>query len=650
MSIVEKKKKVVSYVESSADQSSAVVQDITQATDLYQPFNVGRDGIYLDQVRSPIGERSFPGQSLGEIEAADLTQQGFLWADTPEASVFIRKKQWREEGWNLGVPKGKSEDVDYKENRDFDLQVREIVGRIITRKLEWLNDHEQFTKSSAALRTFLLNNKEMPQFIRGKYEVTETNGEKLKSVIAKILELVYGQATAEKLPNDQKSAFVKKFFTDNENIIWNAVVDSKTANGQMLLVDEYNKQRNDFTLLIPKGTILFYDSIPSDTLSQFLINDTSGYISPNGDLTASAKELLLNLYAPTPLSDGAFTRYFQTLVKLNTPGADQPQLKTVFNGVMEFANISSISVSRVLNGDGTANLTFENPGNIMMFSRTDVELGLSEFTGEDPYAGMAGSGKGEGDKELPNVSNLVFYRGRYYTKTAKERLGYSYADITAGGPQVGVAPEFSKNFQGVKSVTPQKYTVGNDGETVESISKKTHYSIAEILELNPHLEARFNEQQAAKVQKKSLEEAQRIEAAAGLPPKDLVVATIGGVSIELTKDTMAKVLAADDAFFKATGKHIQVNSSYRDAASEHRFSDKYPMSGPSYHQRGMALDVQNWKEAGPYLRAQGFKNPLLGTAGNSKTWDPVHFSLGFRGWEQDIKTGKVGNVSGSEST
>ena len=113
---------------------------------------------------------------------------------------------------------------------------------------------------------------------------------------------------------------------------------------------------------------------------------------------------------------------------------------------------------------------------------------------------------------------------------------------------------------------------------------------------------------------------------------------------------MAKVLAADDAFFKATGKHIQVNSSYRDAASEYRFSDKYPMSGPSYHQRGMALDVQNWKEAGPYLRAQGFKNPLLGTAGNSKTWDPVHFSLGFKGWEQDVKTGKVGNVSGSEST
>lgn len=650
MSTVEKKKKVVSYVESSADQSSAVIQDITQVTDLYQPFNVGRDGIYLDQVRSPIGERSFPGQSLGEIEAADLTQQGFLWGDTPEASVFIRKKQWREEGWNLGVPKGKSEDVDYKENRDFDLQVREIAGRIITRKLEWLNDHEQFTKSSAALRTFLVNNKELPQFIRGKYEVTETNGEKLKSVMNKILELLYGQTAAEKLPKDQKGAFVKKFFADNENIIWNAVVVSKTANGQILSVDEYNKQHEDLTLLVPKGTILFYDSIPSDTINQFLTrDDTSGYISPKGDLTASAKELLLNLYAPTPLSDGAFTRYFQTLVKLNTPGADQPQLKTVFNGMIEFANISSISVSRALNGDGTANLTFENPGNIMMFSRTDMELGLSEFTGEDPYAGMAGSGKGEGDKELSNVSNLVFYRGRYYTKTAKENLGYSYADITAGGPQVGVAPEFSKIFQGVKSVTSQKYTVSNDGETVESISKKTHYSIAEILELNPHLQARFNEQQAAKLQKKSLEELQREEASQGLPPKT-VVAVISGVTVRLIEDAMKRVLAADEAFFKATGKHIQINSSYRDGASESRFSDKYPMSGPSYHQRGMALDVQNWEEAGPYLRAQGFKNPLQGTAGNSKTWDPVHFSLGFKGWEQDVQTGKVGDVSGSEST
>jgi uncharacterized protein YcbK (DUF882 family) len=97
------------------------------------------------------------------------------------------------------------------------------------------------------------------------------------------------------------------------------------------------------------------------------------------------------------------------------------------------------------------------------------------------------------------------------------------------------------------------------------------------------------------------------------------------ISVQLNQEAMTKLQAADTAYFKATGKHIIVNSAYRDAASEYRFSGKYPMNGPSMHQRGQALDIQNWQECGKYLRAQGFKNPLQGTAGNSKTWDPIHF-------------------------
>lgn len=484
MASVEKKKQIVSYVESSSDQASVMSQNLSKGQgvdNLYSPFNIGKDNVYLDQVRPKEGERIFPGEGLQDSESSNVSQQGFLWADTPEASVFVRKKQWRDEGWNFGIPKGREEDAVFKSNRDFDLQVREIAGRIITRKLEWINDHEQFSKSSVALRTFLSEVK-IPKFAKNEYKVTNDKGERFDSVVSKVMISIYGEKNFKDMSVKEKNVAIDKFTTENEDVIFQAVLQYASDNNQPLPTKvEYENQSLSFqkNLLISKGTVFYYDYI-SETITNLVTPDTSGYISPSGDLTAAGRELLLNLYAPTSMSDGAFTRYFQTTAKVTVEGEEK--LKTVFNGVMEFANISNISVSRVLNGDCTASLTFENPGNIMMISRTDIEMGLSEFATKNEIPASW-------DK---SVEGLVFYRGRYYTETMRKQLAFSYSDLAVSSTTSALAPEFSKTFEAIKSTNRSYKVEAEGGETLQQIAIACGCYVEDILRLNPEIKKEYD--------------------------------------------------------------------------------------------------------------------------------------------------------------
>lgn len=86
---------------------------------------------------------------------------------------------------------------------------------------------------------------------------------------------------------------------------------------------------------------------------------------------------------------------------------------------------------------------------------------------------------------------------------------------------------------------------------------------------------------------------------------------------------------ANAAMIAATGKHIQINNAYRSTETQAALYKKLKEAnknaivappGFSFHEKGQAIDVQNWQEAQRFLIKEGFSNPLKN--------DKVHFSIG----------------------
>jgi hypothetical protein len=112
-------------------------------------------------------------------------------------------------------------------------------------------------------------------------------------------------------------------------------------------------------------------------------------------------------------------------------------------------------------------------------------------------------------------------------------------------------------------------------------------------------------------------------------PSTLKKITIAGKSFLVAPLIFEPLQRAEAAFFKATGKHILINNAYRSTAEQAALYKKLKAANPaaivappgySFHEKGQAIDVSNYTEAGPYLRQQGFLNPL--------EKDKVHFSIG----------------------
>ena len=112
-------------------------------------------------------------------------------------------------------------------------------------------------------------------------------------------------------------------------------------------------------------------------------------------------------------------------------------------------------------------------------------------------------------------------------------------------------------------------------------------------------------------------------------PKTLKTIISNGHTFQVSPVIYDAFRRADAAMFAATGKHIIINSAYRSTLKQaqlyRELKAKNPKArvafpGKSFHERGQAIDVQNWQAAEPFLRAQGFLNPLKN--------DKVHFSIG----------------------
>lgn len=102
--------------------------------------------------------------------------------------------------------------------------------------------------------------------------------------------------------------------------------------------------------------------------------------------------------------------------------------------------------------------------------------------------------------------------------------------------------------------------------------------------------------------------------------------SIGGQRVLLAPEVGERVARANEKFFQETGKHIKINSHFRSNFKQQEIYrrskvEKFRAAKPgnSNHERGAAIDVQNWKDAEPYLRSEGLINPLSD--------DKVHFSI-----------------------
>jgi hypothetical protein len=107
----------------------------------------------------------------------------------------------------------------------------------------------------------------------------------------------------------------------------------------------------------------------------------------------------------------------------------------------------------------------------------------------------------------------------------------------------------------------------------------------------------------------------------------IVNISVNNKPITVSQTIADKVAKADADFYKATGKHLQINQSYRTAEQQAKlYAELKPKGaqvakpGTSFHEKGLAIDVTNWQEAEKYLRKYGLVNPMSNDKG--------HFSYG----------------------
>lgn len=112
-----------------------------------------------------------------------------------------------------------------------------------------------------------------------------------------------------------------------------------------------------------------------------------------------------------------------------------------------------------------------------------------------------------------------------------------------------------------------------------------------------------------------------------LPSEPPATQMVGAKNVTAQPIFLSALEKADADMFAATGKHIDVNQSFRTSEQQAALYDKLSAKGArvaepghSYHERGLAVDVTNWKEAQPYLEKYGVVNGLKGDMG--------HFSMG----------------------
>jgi hypothetical protein len=102
-----------------------------------------------------------------------------------------------------------------------------------------------------------------------------------------------------------------------------------------------------------------------------------------------------------------------------------------------------------------------------------------------------------------------------------------------------------------------------------------------------------------------------------------------GQPVFLRASIRDKLLEADEAMFTKRKQHIVVNYGFRSNAVQQelflRINGKGAVApaGGSFHETGMALDINNWRDAQPFMIDAGFVGGCYGIEE-----DFVHYSIG----------------------
>src|SRR3990167_8017339 len=102
---------------------------------------------------------------------------------------------------------------------------------------------------------------------------------------------------------------------------------------------------------------------------------------------------------------------------------------------------------------------------------------------------------------------------------------------------------------------------------------------------------------------------------------------LGDKTVTIDETIAERIAAADVDMRKATGTPLLVNESYRTSERQRELYEELSPKGArvappgqSFHEKGLAVDVQNWQAAEPFLRRYGLTNDLQD--------DKNHFSFG----------------------
>lgn len=507
------------YLDSSLDQSDLLENRSTI------------EFVGLETIKPDLGERQFPGQG------------GFRLADTPQAWIFVQKKEWLDDTWTYVVDTtevkvgGKAVDIDkltdqveskkaelkrarerasqispaeaeaeikelqndlkeLEETRDqaraeltkngnqsqttgklTQINIRSALGNIITRKLDWMNDHEKFVKKSPITQTQFEQIQIDKERKRLPSSLVRINEEQVR-----VTESIATLAAQNVGLNNSIQTLAFQIQQGEEVLASNNLTDDERAeliSALSVLEQNLTVARNRIATNTRRtGQLRARESEIAD-----LVRTPAGEADPIQDQETSL------IYAPVTLSGNAFTRYYKSPVFRNADRAEVEQIRdeledkldqleseaqalvnqtrtagqsqeliqkqreyvetkrdydslrtrlelkqadapikletgdSVFNGVIELGNVPNVTTNVTLEGEGSASFTIENPQNIFFISRDDIDLALTE----DPFL----------DSTRAGVDGLVYYRGRFYPEhivrmlQSRKGSGINVGNLTA---------------------------------------------------------------------------------------------------------------------------------------------------------------------------------------------------------------------------
>lgn len=422
-------------------------QDLAQSY-VDASFNQGSSGLAQiagNSLGSSSGLESpiiHPGALGARTTPGDL---GFAYADTPQATVFIQKKQWVEQEWVYVT-----DDTVERKGKIQEEFLKIAYANLISRKLDLLNEHELMTKFSDS-------SQKIPGILQSSAGGVQTslayaeklNPNQLMDLLASAGNPVTKYYTEQVVlkdpdqtipptpPKEIKGEFIFKIANKVKVVTKDKAKDASrlrirlSPNLQVYLTGIAKGETVETTGKIIKGSVVINvasrpDNLPSpeaDLISkkypleewweidlkklkpnQLVLNKDAGSGDPSLDtlekiIAASNGGVgYIPRFNPSNKNEqfaepvDPLEEVKETIVLGIEEGAAGKTIvgktygsyQNVFNGVIELANISNISTSiNNLSTPGSASLELENPNNLLTISDDDIEIALGTYNIED---------------------------------------------------------------------------------------------------------------------------------------------------------------------------------------------------------------------------------------------------------------------------